>query len=103
MISTIQTTLNVLLHFRSDKNSPLHEAVIGDNIVNVRKLIDKGVDINAKNSFGKTPLTLACQNGFENIARLLIENNADIGAKDDYGKNCLHFAAHNGIIRSFPN
>lgn len=84
-------------HFRSERNSPLHSAVNENNIVNVRKLIEKGVDLNAKNFFGRTPLALACQQGFENIVKLLIESGADIEAKDNYDKNCILFAAHNGI------
>ena len=64
--------------------------------MNVRKLIEKGVDKDAKNYFGKTPLHLSCQKGFENIARLLIESEAEIDVKDNYGKMPIHFAAHNG-------
>lgn len=86
-------------HFSTDQNSPLHEAVLEDNIVNVRKLIEKGVDMDAKNYFGKTPLLLACQRGYDNLVRLFVESNAEIGAKDNYNKNCLHFAAHNGITQ----
>lgn len=93
----IQTSLNVSIHYRSERNSPLHEAVSADNIVNVKKLIDKGVDIDAKNFYGKTPLVLACQMGFLSIVKMLIETKAEINATDDFHKNCLHFAAHNGM------
>lgn len=95
------TAFNLIdcFHFSTDQNSPLHEAVLEDNIVNVRKLIEKGVDMDAKNYFGKTPLLLACQRGYDNLVRLFVESNAEIGAKDNYDKNCLHFAVHNGITQ----
>lgn len=69
--------------------------------MNVRKLIEKGVDKDAKNYFGKTPLHLCCQEGFENIARYLIESNAEIDVSDSYGKLPIHFAAHNGHFSIF--
>lgn len=34
-----------------------------DNYVNVKKLISKGADKNAKNNIGRTPLHLGCQKG----------------------------------------
>lgn len=34
-----------------------------DNILNVRKLISKGADVNATNYFGKTPVHLAAERG----------------------------------------
>lgn len=85
-------------YFRSHKNSPLHEAVLQNNIVNVRKLIEKSVAIDAINSFERTPLLVACQKGYANIVRLLIESNAKVDVEDKNGKNCLDFAAHNGTI-----
>lgn len=71
---------------RSENNTPLHEAVLNgkfvwnfdriqspddkndqwfflDNFVNVKKLINKGADTNAKNYFGRTPLHLATNKG----------------------------------------
>lgn len=71
--------------------------MLDDNIVNVRKLIDKGVDVDARDYFQRTPLLVACQRGYENIVKLIIESGAQIDAKDNYDKNCIHFAAHNGI------
>lgn len=70
--------------------------MIAGDIVKVKKLIDMDVDIDARDYFGRTPLLLACQKGYENIVKLLVESNAEIDAKDNYGKNCLHFVVHDG-------
>ena len=38
------------------KYSPLHLAIINDNIPNIKKLIEKGADINCLDSFGRSPI-----------------------------------------------
>lgn len=93
---------------------------------NVAKLlIDKSVDINAKNKKGLTPLHLAVQFGeitflikiiskiyFQwvkikllftinslghgNIAKLLIDNRANVSAENNYKDTPLHLSAANG-------
>ncbi len=47
----------------------------------VKKLIDKGANVNATDKDGKTPLMIASENGRKYICKLLIEKNAIINAK----------------------
>lgn len=78
--------------------------MLQNNIVNVRKLLEKEVDVDPRNSHNKTPLLVACQKGYANIVRLLVDEKAEIDAEDINGKNCLDFAAHNGTMKmQFPN
>ena len=48
---------------------------------------DRGVDINAKDKDGRTPLHYASREGKQKVAALLIEKGVDINAKDKNGKN----------------
>jgi ankyrin repeat protein len=66
-----------------------------------RLLLDQGVDVNARNSYERTPLHLVLQAEYahessEAIARLLIERGATINASDRYGQSILHAAASHG-------
>ena len=52
-----------------------------------------GVDINARDNEGKTPLMWAAQNGEEDAVRLLIKRDGvDIGATDNEGETALSLA-----------
>ena len=69
-----------------DGNTPLIEAVMGNNESIIRFLIENGADVNKENRKGNTPLIETCDNykDNENIIRLLIENGADVNKE---GKN----------------
>ncbi|GKZ35264.1 hypothetical protein AbraIFM66950_005858 [Aspergillus brasiliensis] len=54
------------------------------------------VDIDCKNSIGRTPLALAAENGYEEVVKLLIGRNVDIDTKDVAGSTPLALAAGNG-------
>jgi len=54
----------------------LHWAVRSGNISIVNLLITKGVDVNAKDKRGRTPLQLAEQNGYTEIVELLRKHGA---------------------------
>lgn len=56
----------------------LHRACSLGNIDIVQELIDKGAYIDAKDDNGYTPLLIAAQRGFEEIAQLLLGHKADV-------------------------
>ena len=56
-------------------------------------LIEKGVDVNAKDSLSMTPLHMAAMGGHKEIAELFIAKGADVSAKDVDGETPLDFAA----------
>jgi ankyrin repeat protein len=63
-----------------------------------RLLIDKGAQLEAKGSGGRTPLHWAAEQGRVEIVRLLCDRGADVEAHTIKGSRPLHSAAYNGHI-----
>jgi len=58
----------------------------------VRMLIERGADVNIKNSKGMTALMIASRGGRTEIVRMLIERGADVNIKNSNGKTALMLA-----------
>jgi ankyrin repeat protein len=58
----------------------LHEAANQQSLENVELFIKKGLDVNAKNKVGATPLHFAAMHGTPEIVSLLIKKGADVNA-----------------------
>jgi len=70
------------------------------SLEDVKELIEKGVNVNAKSDKGWTPLLMACSissnpEKYEKV-KLLVENGADVNVKDEDGKTPLMKAAIHG-------
>ena len=72
----------------------IYWATLSGKIEDVRQHLAAGVDVNAKNVGGDTPLHYAM--GKIEIAELLIAKGADVNARDAYGGTPLHYAAFVG-------
>jgi len=70
-------TLIIFISACSDTEA-LHEAVKKNSISEINSLIEKGVDINAKNQNNATPVDVALCNGYYEVAKLLIEKGAKV-------------------------
>ncbi len=77
-------------------NEELLEAALNGDMVKVELLIEKGVDINAKDDSGWTALIHAARHGHTEIAEFLIQKGAEVDAKDINGWTALMYAAYNG-------
>ncbi len=62
----------------------------------VQLLLDKGANIEAKDTDGWTPLMSAAVNGHEAVVQLLLGKGANIEAKDEDGWTPLLLAAEKG-------
>jgi uncharacterized protein len=74
------------VHEKLDGNTLLHVAALGSNSAIVLKLIDMGIDIEARNASGFTALHLACKSGGMlngAIVKPLLEHGADIEARSN--------------------
>lgn len=90
-------------------NTCLHEAAQDGSLNALNLLIDKGINVNVKDSGGSTALHIAAINRLESC-KVLIEKGADINAKDNRDKTPLdyidelptrYFLLHKEEIRKF--
>ncbi|RMX38686.1 hypothetical protein pdam_00005931 [Pocillopora damicornis] len=77
---------------KGNKIQKLHHAALSGNEAEVQKLLGKGVDINAPDSVGKTPLHNAILGKHFNIVDLLLKSGADVKCLDERGDTPLHAA-----------
>ncbi len=70
-------------------------AIIGDTAT-MEELLDKGVDPNAANRYGKSALMFAAEEGNEEVVELLIRKGVDVNRRSVAGCTALTFAAENG-------
>ena len=55
-------------------------------------LVEQGANIEAENSYGRTPLYVQASSGSDNV-KLLLDLGANIEAADHYGETPIHIAA----------
>lgn len=84
---------------KSGNRSALHLAVDASRLALMDVLLGvSGVDVNARDVVGLTPLHLACAFGDVEAARRLLAAGADVNAADDGGLTPLHSAAFFGRL-----
>ena len=85
-------------------NDQLYEAARKGDAAEVKAVLDKGADVNAKFRYGATALFKAAERGHAEVVKLLIERGADVTVKDTfYGATALYWAmdkGHTGVVRA---
>ncbi|CAI5467852.1 unnamed protein product [Closterium sp. Yama58-4] len=78
----------------------LHAAVLSGRILAVRKFIDRGARVTARDKIDRTPLHWAVAVGLEDIAKILLISTPprSLKAGDKYGRTVLHYAAASGNV-----
>ncbi|MBD0369478.1 MAG: ankyrin repeat domain-containing protein [Pyrinomonadaceae bacterium] len=79
--------------------TPLMEAVYEGNTVEVKALIDEGVNVNEKDASGRTALMIAANRGHTYVVQLLLESGADANARDNQGMTAIEAASSRGFER----
>lgn len=64
----------------------------------VKRLIEKGADIHAKDSNGLTSFHWCCNTNKIETAKLLLKLGAAINSRDNDGRTPLHFPCHSGSV-----
>ena len=75
---------------------PLHVSAYWGLDEIFKLLLTKGMDINAQDSYGQTPLLVAAKCGHESAVRLILQNDAEVHVENDNGETALYWAARNG-------
>jgi CubicO group peptidase (beta-lactamase class C family) len=92
-----------------DKGGPainIHLAALQGNVQAIQQHIEAGSDLNQKDAYGSTPLTIAATFGRTAVARALIDAGAGTEVRDGYGSTPLHTAAflcRTEIVRALLN
>jgi ankyrin repeat protein len=76
----------------------LPDAVLADDLGTARKLIQQGANVKAANSYGVTPLSIACTNGNGPMVRLLLDAGADPNTVLPGGETVLMTASRTGDV-----
>lgn len=80
----------------NDQRTPLHGAVEGRDIGTATLLIEKGADVNAKDTYGYYPLHVAVKNENIDMVKLIIAGGGEVNSKTLDGTTPLHIAAETG-------
>ena len=78
------------------RSDTLENAVRSDDPKKIQNHLDADANVNQTNENGQTPLHLAAQKGYKEVAGMLIGSNANVEAKDKEGRTPLHLAAMAG-------
>ncbi|KAJ9591173.1 hypothetical protein L9F63_002290 [Diploptera punctata] len=77
----------------------LRQAASTNNVDLVAAILDGGVNPNACDEQGRSPLHLAACGGYSEVARVLLEKGADPNRRDILGNTPLHLAACTNSVR----
>ncbi len=79
-----------------EKAQVLHRAVLEERADIVELLAREGVDVNAKNRYGETPLHMAAKINSPQVVETLLSLGADFGLADEQGNSPLMVAIYRG-------
>jgi ankyrin repeat protein len=69
----------------------LLDAVWHNDLIDARRFLQKGSDVNEMDSLGNSPLIHAARNGSPDMMRLLLGNGADIDSQNSFGYTALTY------------
>ena len=94
--NTPRSRVSNLIHRLLERNQKFHKAIIFGDVLMIKRLLVKGVDVDVWSNGGRTALQEAVLAGNKQIVELLLDNGADIEARDLYGVTAIRVAALTG-------
>lgn len=86
-------------HAQREQEELLFKASNGSDVQAIKKLVEeKKVNINARNTWGKTPLSIAASYGSEEVVVQLLTYKPDVNLANKYGWTPLKKAVNNGRL-----
>lgn len=82
--------------------SPLHIAIKEGDIETIISLVERGEDVNSKNSFGYTPLHWAVEENSFQLVEYLVQYGANVDIENIWGRSPLHNAKSKSDKRIYP-
>jgi len=76
----------------------MHDASASGRLTIIRSLLDRGIDVNSRNTDRETSLHVASEQGRLEVARLLIDRGADVNCRDNVGQTPLHMSSESGHL-----
>jgi hypothetical protein len=84
----------------SSLDEQLLKAVKGGELVDVKRLVQEGANVNCKDVYGMTPLIWASCHGHTEVMRFFIEKGANVHANSNTGWTPLHYAINRSHLGS---
>ena len=78
-----------------EERKKLFSAAEEGDVNMIKALIKKGVDVNATDEDGWSPLHMAAAKDHSEVIKVLLSHGADVNAKNKWGRTPLHMAAAN--------
>ena len=94
----IAASISVFCNAQKIQDPELLNAVKNGNVLRVKELIEKGVDVDIKDSRKINSLMYSASYGYYEIVKLLIETKADLNALDYNNNTALGEACLGGYI-----
>ncbi len=91
-------TTNPINDEQKKLNHELIMAAVEGSCEDVKALIRRGADVNARGDKGTTPLMMAADRDYIEMVKLLIESGADVYAKNDNGLSVLAYTNNSQIV-----
>ncbi|KAJ7900246.1 ankyrin repeat-containing domain protein [Mycena olivaceomarginata] len=97
------TSVSAMARPEDQSDDSLHGLAVSNDLQRLVSLLQKepGINLNAKDEFGYTPLHLAADRGHSSIVKFLLENGADPTIKDEDDMPAVELAqaaGHEGIV-----